>query len=64
MSRIHSDPITDCPGNGKKKALLIGVKNNGVEGCSKLDHAQRDAKEVQRLLIGILSIYLLLLHAR
>jgi hypothetical protein len=65
MSHIHSDPITDCPGSsGKKKGLLIAIKDNTLKGFSKLNHAQGDAKRVQRLLIGILSIYLLLLHAR
>ena len=45
MAGHHSD----C----KKKALLIAVQDNCVEGFPKLIHAQHDAKQLQRFLIGI-----------
>ena len=51
MSRIDPDPITDYPGSGKKKALLIAIKDN-TKGLPKLHRAQPDAKDLQRLLIG------------
>lgn len=55
MAHIHSH----CLVSGKKKALLIAVK--AVRGFPKLYNAQRDAKELRRLLIGIPN--LLLPHA-
>lgn len=62
MTHIHS--ITDYPASGKKMGLLIAVEDNMVTGFPKLNHAHRDAKDLQRLLTGMLSVYLLLFHAR
>lgn len=52
MAHIHSN----YPVNGKKKALLVAVKD--VNGFCKLYRAQRDAKELRRLLIGIFDLFL------
>jgi len=61
MTRIDSDaadcgPVRGTTTSGKKKALLIVVEDNGVEGFPRLPHAQHDARNLQRLLIGIVSI--------
>ena len=39
----------------KKKALLIAVQDNRVEGFPKLMHAQHDAEQLRCLLTGILK---------
>lgn len=64
MAPVHSDSVTDCPGTGKRKALLIAVKNNGVKGYRTLPHVHDDAKKLHRFLIGIQSICLLRFHHR
>lgn len=50
MAHIHSDRLV----SDKKKALLIAIEN--VRGFPTLYHAQRDAEELRRLLIGIFNL--------
>ncbi|KAF8137476.1 caspase domain-containing protein, partial [Boletus edulis] len=51
MTHVHSDSITDCPAGGKKKGLLIAVRDNRVKGFSRLYHAHDDAEDLRHLLM-------------